>query len=228
MLGCRWLRLCGSHCNKKIQHKTRPEFWPSPRQIFKTSLYYKTHLILRDLTVFFNGFTKIATKASKCANCWSNNADVNISSTTELHRFHQWVWWICALHIGQEISLNTFHFMFAVEVSVMGPPGHSLWPPLDVDSDKLTSNWNWTLMCEIRMTMLHLVAQKHVCTFCAPTETLIMLPVMNARVKKFAHCHHMWLLSVIWAATSKQVTKILGSKKWAWVSDFREFAACEI
>ena len=31
---------------KNLQYKTHPEFWPSPRRIFKTSLYYKTRLIL--------------------------------------------------------------------------------------------------------------------------------------------------------------------------------------
>ena len=36
-----------SHCDSQnLQYKTHPEFWPSHRQIFKTSLYYKTHLIL--------------------------------------------------------------------------------------------------------------------------------------------------------------------------------------
>ena len=37
-----------SHCDfQNLQYKTHPEFWPSRRQIFKTSLYYKTRLILR-------------------------------------------------------------------------------------------------------------------------------------------------------------------------------------
>ena len=36
-----------SHCDSQnLQYKTHPEFWPSHRQIFKTSLYYKTRLIL--------------------------------------------------------------------------------------------------------------------------------------------------------------------------------------
>ena len=36
-----------SHCDSQnLQYKTHPEFWPSRRRIFKTSLYYKTHLIL--------------------------------------------------------------------------------------------------------------------------------------------------------------------------------------
>ena len=36
-----------SHCDSQnLQYKTHPEFWPSHRQIFKTSLYYKTHLII--------------------------------------------------------------------------------------------------------------------------------------------------------------------------------------
>ena len=35
---------------KNLQYKTHPEFWPSHRRIFKTSLYYKTRYI-RDKTV---------------------------------------------------------------------------------------------------------------------------------------------------------------------------------
>ena len=36
-----------SHCDSQnLQYKPHPEFWPSHRWIFKTSLYYKTHLIL--------------------------------------------------------------------------------------------------------------------------------------------------------------------------------------
>ena len=36
-----------SHCDSQnLQYKTHPEFWPSHRRIFKTSLYYKTRLIL--------------------------------------------------------------------------------------------------------------------------------------------------------------------------------------
>ena len=38
---------CISYCDpQNLQYKTPPEFWPSHRQIFKTSLYYKTRLIL--------------------------------------------------------------------------------------------------------------------------------------------------------------------------------------
>ena len=47
-----------SHCDSQnLQYKTHPEFWPFHRRIFKTSLYYKTRLILetrryiRDLMV---------------------------------------------------------------------------------------------------------------------------------------------------------------------------------
>ena len=36
-----------SHCDpQNLQYKTHPKFWPSHRRIFKTSLYYKTRLIL--------------------------------------------------------------------------------------------------------------------------------------------------------------------------------------
>ena len=36
-----------SHCDSQnLQYTTHPEFWPSHRRIFKTSLYYKTRLIL--------------------------------------------------------------------------------------------------------------------------------------------------------------------------------------
>ena len=32
--------------SQNLQYKAHPEFWPSHRRIFKTSLYYKTRLIL--------------------------------------------------------------------------------------------------------------------------------------------------------------------------------------
>ena len=36
-----------SYCDpQNLQYNTHPKFWPSHRRIFKTSLYYKTHLIL--------------------------------------------------------------------------------------------------------------------------------------------------------------------------------------
>ena len=45
-----------SHCDSQnLQYKTHPEFWPFHRRIFKTSLYYKTRLILE--TRRYNCFT---------------------------------------------------------------------------------------------------------------------------------------------------------------------------
>ena len=41
------------HCDSQnLQYKTHPEFWPSHRRIFKTSLYYKTRLILETRRYF--------------------------------------------------------------------------------------------------------------------------------------------------------------------------------
>ena len=43
-----------SHCDSQnLQYKTHPEFWPSDRRIFKTSLYYKTSLILETRRYYF-------------------------------------------------------------------------------------------------------------------------------------------------------------------------------
>ena len=43
-----------SHCDSQnLQYKTHPEFWPSHRRIFKTSLYYKTRLILETRRYLF-------------------------------------------------------------------------------------------------------------------------------------------------------------------------------
>ena len=43
-----------SHCDSQnLQYKTHPEFWPSHRRIFKTSLYYKTRLILETRRYFY-------------------------------------------------------------------------------------------------------------------------------------------------------------------------------
>ena len=37
-----------SYCDPpNLQYKTHPEFWPSHSRIFKTSLYYKSRLILK-------------------------------------------------------------------------------------------------------------------------------------------------------------------------------------
>ena len=42
-----------SHCDpQNLQYKVHPEFWPSHRRIFKTSLYYKTRLILETRRYF--------------------------------------------------------------------------------------------------------------------------------------------------------------------------------
>ena len=44
-----------SHCDSQnLQYKTHPEFWPSHRRIFKTSLYYKTRLILETRRYLFS------------------------------------------------------------------------------------------------------------------------------------------------------------------------------
>ena len=44
-----------SHCDSQnLQYKTHPEFWPSHRRIFKTSLYYKTRLILETRRYFLS------------------------------------------------------------------------------------------------------------------------------------------------------------------------------
>ena len=46
-LRCQQVKPRISHCDSQnLQYKTHPEFWPSHRRIFKTSLYYKTRLIL--------------------------------------------------------------------------------------------------------------------------------------------------------------------------------------
>ena len=49
-----------SHCDSQnLQYKTHPEFWPSHRRIFKTSLYYKTRLILETRRYAKYCFTQI-------------------------------------------------------------------------------------------------------------------------------------------------------------------------
>ena len=41
------IKRCISYCDPlNLQYKTHPEFWPSHSRIFKTSLYYKSRLIL--------------------------------------------------------------------------------------------------------------------------------------------------------------------------------------
>ena len=51
------LRLCISHYAQKLQNKMYPKFWPSPTQIFKTSLYYKMRLILESWSMLIDIFS---------------------------------------------------------------------------------------------------------------------------------------------------------------------------
>ena len=56
-----------SHCDpQNLQYKTHPEFWPSHRRIFKTSLYYKTRLILETGRYFYISVKK----DSQWGPCW--------------------------------------------------------------------------------------------------------------------------------------------------------------
>ena len=61
-----------SHCDSQnLQYKTHPEFWPSHRRIFKTSLYYKTRLILETRRyVFVSVRTPPATDSCSQDNFW--------------------------------------------------------------------------------------------------------------------------------------------------------------
>ena len=60
-----------SHCDpQNLQYKTHPEFWPSHRQIFKTSLYYKTRLIL-DKTVVTHAQKVTMSWPAGIRTCWA-------------------------------------------------------------------------------------------------------------------------------------------------------------
>ena len=76
-----------SHCDSQnLQYKTHPEFWPSHRRIFKTSLYYKTRLILET-----RRYSHL-----KCRGCQLASSTMNK------------VWWLCLV--------PTSTTMFASEV----------------------------------------------------------------------------------------------------------------
>ena len=65
-----------SHCDfQNLQYKTHPEFWPSHRRIFKTSLYYKTRLILE---------TRRQLNSLPCSN--SHFAECHVTEQQQAHR----------------------------------------------------------------------------------------------------------------------------------------------
>ena len=83
-------------------------------------------------------------------------------------------------------------------------------------------------MCEIRLTKLPYVAQRvGIVHFYAATEIngVVMSPVMNGRVEKFAHFNTRGSLAL--SSGHPQVTshKNLGSKVRARLTDFRELTA---
>ena len=68
-----------SHCDSQnLQYKTHPEFWPSHRRIFKTSLYYKTRLILETRRYIGNSIGRwnwnIPGKLDHYYGCWCPGA----------------------------------------------------------------------------------------------------------------------------------------------------------
>ena len=65
-----------SHCDSQnLQYKTHPEFWPFHRRIFKTSLYYKTRLILETRRyIKTTGYQY--KKISKCSPGWNTNVRI--------------------------------------------------------------------------------------------------------------------------------------------------------
>ena len=78
-----------SHCDSQnLQYKTHPEFWPSHRRIFKTSLYYKTRLILETRRYFLQ--TRVvnmtATKISDYMYCVRNQFSCSQVSTGRSHK----------------------------------------------------------------------------------------------------------------------------------------------
>ena len=73
-----------SHCDSQnLQYKTHPEFWPSHRRIFKTSLYYKTRLIL-ETRRYVNGRLQALSWL-----WWRSLHPVNIQATN-LEGFRHW------------------------------------------------------------------------------------------------------------------------------------------
>ena len=76
-----------SHCDSQnLQYKTHPEFWPSHRRIFKTSLYYKTRLILET-----RRYNSLYVCINKCLS-FCNSQKWNDLLTPELLSSYGWLW----------------------------------------------------------------------------------------------------------------------------------------
>ena len=101
-----------SQCDSQnLQYKTHPEFWPSHRQIFKSSLYYKTRLILetqRYYCLLFNPFSFMVAGAPSNCNTLMSLFQIPVA----LH-------WRCTLHRpgGKNCSSTT-----------PSPGSGDLWP----------------------------------------------------------------------------------------------------
>ena len=71
-----------SHCDSQnLQYKSHPEFWPSHRRIFKTSLYYKTRLILET-----RRYVQTAINLTHC-DLVTAYSDIDLGQ-------HQLMWWL--------------------------------------------------------------------------------------------------------------------------------------
>ena len=83
-----------SHCDSQnLQYKTHPEFWPSHRRIFKTSLYYKTRLILETRRYFCeivlkNTFFSVMKIQLKMSAKW--HFKPLRRSGVDMHQCHHW------------------------------------------------------------------------------------------------------------------------------------------
>ena len=113
-----------SHCDSRnLQYKTHPEFWPSHRRIFKTSLYYKTRLILETRRYMFmfplnNLARKELIKYNKF-NVWTHiTFSTKLTSEWLGHTGHlaSWSWWCPDLSAA--VSATWAHSSGALTVAV--------------------------------------------------------------------------------------------------------------
>ena len=132
-----------SHCDSQnLQYKTHPEFWPSHRRIFKTSLYYKARLILETRRyhslVLGHLSMHISANIAVSFSCFYNHPSLNL-----LLILIEWILQSPLPDSVAELSARQGVVAMVSAVVVSPPPGRdaALWLPnvYTVTADSHTS-----------------------------------------------------------------------------------------
>ena len=125
-----------SHCDSQnLQYKTHPEFWPSHRRIFKTSLYYKTRLIILETRRYMQKM-----ETMKQSGLWSSLGThgslvviwrLCISSSGEARKFdflsQIWPWWSRSIAIKTIGILTNVFCTSGPNLVILAWMGDELW-----------------------------------------------------------------------------------------------------